>query len=528
MSWRYLLFLAALGLGVYLLVAVFQHTPGYMDAEYYFAGGLRLAGGNGFSEPFIWNYLDNPPGLPHPSHTYWMPLASLVAYLGIRLSGSAEFPVARWGFILAAACVPVLSAILAYRFNLRRDAALLAGFLAVFSPFYLPYLPTSDTFGLVMLLGGLWLLTAQRPIYLRSGESGDLSPLLLGLLSGLMHLARADGVIWLGAALLAAVWLPVPTPGRSQQRFSRVLATLLGYLLIMGPWLLRNQALFGSLLAPGGGKALWFVEYDDLYAFPGALITPARWWASGLGQILHARAWGLGQNLQTLLAVQLSIFLAPLVVTGLWFLRRERSVRLGVLIWLSILLVMTLLFPYAGARGGFFHSGAGVQPLFWACVPAGLDAFVAWGSRKRGWQAAQARRVFQVGLIIFALASSFFVFSGRVIGANWRQPAWDSPSVSYAALAERLAKSGVGQNEIIMVNNPPGFYLASGRMAVAIPNGSVDTLLAAARQYGAGYVVLEANHPTSLAFLYEHPGDQPGLRYVTTVDGAHLFEVNLD
>ena len=297
MSWRYLLFLAALGLAVYLLVAVFQHTPGYMDAEYYYAGGLRLAGGKGFTEPFIWNYLDNPPGLPHPSHTYWMPLASLVAYLGILLSGSAEFPVARWGFILAAACVPVISAILAHRFTPRRDAALLAGLLAVFSPFYLPYLPTSDTFGLVMLLGGLWLLTAQRPIYLRGGRLGDLSPLLLGLLSGLMHLARADGVIWLIAALLAAVWLPDLTQGRSTQRFSRVLATLLGYLLVMGPWLLRNQGLFGSLLTPSGGKALWFVEYDDLYAFPGALVTPARWWASGINQIVARPCLGIGSEL---------------------------------------------------------------------------------------------------------------------------------------------------------------------------------------------------------------------------------------
>ena len=528
MSWRYLLFLGALGLAVYLLVAVFQHTPGYMDAEYYYAGGLRLAGGKGFTEPFIWNYLDNPPGLPHPSHTYWMPLASLVAYLGILLSGSAEFPVARWGFILAAACVPVISAILAHRFTPRRDAALLAGLLAVFSPFYLPYLPTSDTFGLVMLLGGLWLLTAQRPIYLRGGRLGDLSPLLLGLLSGLMHLARADGVIWLIAALLAAVWLPDLTQGRSTQRFSRVLATLLGYLLVMGPWLLRNQGLFGSLLTPSGGKALWFVEYDDLYAFPGALVTPARWWASGIDQILRARLWGLGQNLQTLLAVQLSIFILPLVIAGLWFLRRERSVRLGVFIWLSILSLMTLLFPYAGARGGFFHSGAGVQPLFWACVPAGLEGFIAWGSRKRGWQIDQARRVFQGGLIVLSLTLSLIVVSSRVVGANWRQPAWDSSSVSSTALAESLAKSGVDQKEIVMLNNPPGFFLASGQMAISIPNGGVEPLLAAARQYGAGYVLLEANHPAGLASLYAHPGDQPGLHYVTSFDGAHLFEVNLE
>ena len=44
-----------------------------MDAEYYYAGGIRLAEGDGFTENFLWNYLDNPVGLPHPAFTYWMP-----------------------------------------------------------------------------------------------------------------------------------------------------------------------------------------------------------------------------------------------------------------------------------------------------------------------------------------------------------------------------------------------------------------------------------------------------------------------
>ena len=48
-----------------------------------------------------------------------------------------------------------------------------------------------------MLLGGLFFLVflkVQRGRYL-----------LLGLLAGLMHLARADGLLWLGIAGLAAL-----------------------------------------------------------------------------------------------------------------------------------------------------------------------------------------------------------------------------------------------------------------------------------------------------------------------------------
>ena len=79
MTWRRSLLLAVLGLAVALFVAAFQPAPGYMDADYYYAGGRQLATGHGFSESYLWNYLDDPTGLPHPSNAYWMPLASLLA-----------------------------------------------------------------------------------------------------------------------------------------------------------------------------------------------------------------------------------------------------------------------------------------------------------------------------------------------------------------------------------------------------------------------------------------------------------------
>jgi hypothetical protein len=293
----------------------------------------------------------------------------------------------------------------------------------------------------------------------------------------------------------------------------------------MAPWLLRNLYLFGSPLPPGGGKALWFVDYNDLYAFPAAQITPQRWWASGIEQIVCARLWSLGQNLQTLLAVQGSIFLTPLMIVGLWRLRGERSVRLGALIWMMIFILMTLAFPFAGARGGYFHSGAGLQPLLWASVPVGLDVLVRWGSRQRGWQANQAWHIFAGGIIVLSLAISIFVANNRLAGGDWRQLAWDSTSDSYSKLAKALAQVGVGADAVVMVNNPPGYYLASGQRAIAIPDGGVDALLAAARQFRAGYVLLEANHPEGLSSLYSIPTNQPGLVYIASLDGAHLFSV---
>ena len=53
--------------------AALVREPTYMDAYYYASNGRRLAGGHGFSEQIVWQFLDEPDGLPAPSHTYWMP-----------------------------------------------------------------------------------------------------------------------------------------------------------------------------------------------------------------------------------------------------------------------------------------------------------------------------------------------------------------------------------------------------------------------------------------------------------------------
>jgi hypothetical protein len=112
---RIYLALWALGLALVLLAAAFQSVPGYMDAEYYYAGGLRLAEGSGFSEPFLWNYLNDPVGLPTPSHTYWMPLASILAALGMVLTQSGGYLAARLFFFLLASLLPPFTAWFGWR-----------------------------------------------------------------------------------------------------------------------------------------------------------------------------------------------------------------------------------------------------------------------------------------------------------------------------------------------------------------------------------------------------------------------------
>ncbi|MEJ2759601.1 MAG: hypothetical protein P8046_14065, partial [Anaerolineales bacterium] len=238
--WAYSV-LFVFGLLIALGGAALQTNPGYMDAYYYFQGGTRIAAGCGWEEMFIWNYLGDPTGLPVPGFTYWMPLTSLVAALGIWLFGGSmpAFEAAQVVFVLLASLVPPLTASLTVTITRRRNAAWLAGFLAGFTGFYLPYQTTTDSFVVYMVLGGLFFLTFLRLKRARG--------FLMGLLAGLMHLARADGLLWLGIAGLAGLFDLAEEGERIRWKafFSRMFtmrylrfgaAVVAGYLLVMAPW----------------------------------------------------------------------------------------------------------------------------------------------------------------------------------------------------------------------------------------------------------------------------------------------------
>jgi hypothetical protein len=503
-----------------------------MDADYYFAGGLRLAEGYRFSELVLWNYLDDPPGLPHPSHAYWMPLVSILAAVGMKILGSAQFTTARLGFLLIAAAVPPLTALLSFSITGQRRLALLAGLLALSPGFYLPYLPTTDAFGLYMTLGAVFLLVIRQPAPGISAPSRPAIAFLLGLCAGLMHLTRADGALWLVvAAVVAGVF--IFEQGLSLQvlysAVQRLVSCLGGYLLVMGPWMLRNLSEFGTALSPGGSRALWITNYDELFIYPASLLTPERWWATGVAEIIKARLWAGGQNLQTTLAVQGEIFLLPLVVIGLWQLRTDRRVRTGVFAWLLTFVAMTVVFPFQGARGGFFHSGAATQPLFWVAAPLGLDVLIAWVGRLRKWNISQARSVFQVGLVALALFLTVLVSSGRVLGGDFAQPAWNERSAHYSRLERFLVDLGASAEEVVLVNNSPGYFITSQRPAISIPYGDVNTLLEAAERYQSRYLLLEFNQLQGQDDLYTHPDQpRPGIRYLASFEDTRIFQITGD
>lgn len=517
---RHYLALFIFGLIVPFAVSRFQHLPGYMDADYYFAGGVELAKGNGFTEPYLWNYLDDPQGLPHPSHTYWMPLASIVSAVGMWIAGQTTYAAGRLPFILLSACVPLLTATLAFDISRRTRLAMISGLLSIFSLYYTPFMPVPDNYALYMLLGAAFLLFAPR--------NQKWIPLALGALAGAMTLARSDGLLWLGLAGLTILWRfrnrEDGTRAAFNEWFARIvpagLLVLLGYLLVMGWWHYRNYSLFGSFMAPGGGRLFWLESYNQTFSYPADSITRERFLQAGWSAALEDRLKALNANAGNAFAAQGGIFLFPFILIGLWELRKEFRTKISAAGWLILLFVMTLVFPFAGARGSFFHAGAALQPYWWVAAPIGLDRVIA-AARRRGMFADNAYVVFQGMLVVLAASMTLYLVNLRVLGE------WATEDGVYASVEERFIENGISPEVGVIVRNPPGYYISSGRPAIALPYGDEAVILEVAQRYGAGLLVLEGSGTFDwIQELYDNPQGNNKFIFLGEVDEAKLYVIN--
>lgn len=524
MNWRYYAVLFVIGLIVPLAVSRFQSLPGYMDADYYFAGGIQLAEGRGFTEPYLWNYLDDPASLPHPSHTYWMPLASIVSALGMWLTGQVTYAAGRLPFLLLSACVPLLTAALSFRVSRQIRLAIASGLLSVFSLYYAPFMPVPDNYALYMLLGGAFLLLAPR--------RERWIPVALGALAGWMTLARSDGLLWVGLAGLTILWnspnqrdgMPPTFSGWLRRVIPAGFLILFGYLLTMGWWHVRNLDLFGSLLTPGGGRLLWLQNYNQTFIYPPENLTRDSFLQAGGDLALQNRLRAFASNLSNAFAAQGGIFLFPFILTGLWKLRGDLRAKIAITGWLILFAVMTVIFPFAGSRGSFFHAGAAFQPYWWVAAPIGLDVVIDWARRRGRFTAKNAPVLLQGILVLLAFLMTVYLVNFRVIADGWARD-----DLIYPSVEKMLVARGIAPGDVLIVRNPPGYFIASERPSVALPFGDEATILEVAEKFGARYLVLEKGGTfETIQDLYEEPQSNPSFVYLGEVNEAKLYRIELE
>jgi hypothetical protein len=306
--------------------------------------------------------------------------------------------------------------------------------------------------------------------------------------------------------------------GRALAPARQALLVAAGFILVAGPWFWRTYAIYGNLLAPGGSRLLWLTTYDETFVYPATRLTAGAWLAQGWVSIVSVRLLALKWNLLNAFAAQGGIFLAPFILVGLWRHRRDERTQVGILGWLTLLFAMTVVFPFAGARGGFFHSGAALQSLWWTLAPSGLEASIA-AARRRKLFTPQAFAIFRVALAGIAALMTAVIIWIRVL------PGWGEAEQQYDKVETFLVHSGIRPGVRVMVRNPPGYFLATGRPAVVVPYGDAASMLAVAARYSVKYIVLESEGASGpIKSVYEELHD-PRIRYLGELDGTRIFQI---
>lgn len=486
---------------------------GYMDASYTMHVGANLAQGRGLVEDILWNYLDSPTGLPHPSNLYWLPLPTLLTSVSFLLFG-ISYRAAQVPFILLSLFPPLFAFYLARRIfaavpEQREAFAWMAGLLTAFSGFYTIYWVSPDNFAPFAVTADLALLFIAFGI-----ESKSIVRFFIaGIFIGLSQLARADAALLLTVIPLALILKR--TPSRNYAIRGTVVA-LVSFLLVISPWLWRNYLAVGSLLPPGGTRTLWLTNYDEFFSFDVARLTFARYLDWGVANILASKLSALGFNLLVLLFGGLLVFLAPFACIGLWQLRNRIEMRVASIYLVLLLVAMSFIFTYPGTHGSMLHSSSALVPYLAVAVPPGLDAVLAWVSRRRSsWNLPRARRFFQIGFLALAMMLSIFLYAqgvfASVIGGPPTTPLWNQRDIEYAAIDQALRARNVPLDSPVLTVDPPSFHNGTGRRSIYIPTESTDAIFQAAHEFGARYLVLQYDHPRTLNDLYDSGAALDGL-----------------
>ena len=521
---RDLLAVFLLAAGVRLALALPQRQPHYFDAYYYYNVAENLHLGRGFVVDFIWNYLDKPAAVTHPSNLYWMPLTSIIAAVSFAVFG-VSYRAAQIPFVMLSSLPPLLAYYISWRAQARRDYAWLAAILTTFTPFYLKYWACPDNFAPFAVTAGLSLLT----MHLLWDKHQSRYALFTGLLIGLSHLARADGLLlWPAFALLLIIilWrqrregihgsLAEGSDSKAVTLANCVawlLAALAGYLVIMAPWFWRNWTVIGSPLSGASTKTIFLRSYADLFSYS-ADLSLGSYLAWGWRAIIQSKLSAGLHNLAVLLGA-LQFHLAPVALVGLWQLRSRRE-YLPFFVYASTLyLAMTLVFTFPSTHASMLHSTGALLPFLFASTIPGIDTAVGWvARRRRTWHPPTARRVFRIGLTAVVITISLFDYSRSVflsLDPVGLLPLWNQANTGYVTVSRWLDENAPGE-PVVMVVDPPAYYYFTHRPAIVIPNEEVTGIVQVAERYHAEYLILEYDHVPSLDPIYRGQATHPSLR----------------
>jgi hypothetical protein len=481
--------------------------PAYPDSFYYVAVARELAAGHGFQVPFLWNFVDvgghlpAVAALPIPSNAHWMPLASIVQVPFIWLLGPSAFASSLPFLVLGAAAAP-LTYLLGRDADLPDRVSIPAGALMILPGAASGYLTQPDNFALYMVLGALSLWACGR------GLRGDRRAFALGGLAvGLATLSRTDGVI-LGlpfvVAFAAERWrlsrlrrvLRLRRPPAAEARpvsdqphlpigWPAAFGCFALFLLVVGPWLLRDLTVFGSLApSSASGRILWLRDYEQLFSASDE-TTLATFLAQSPAALLASRVGGFVAALIVIGGTPLLFFLAPLALWGAWRRRADPAFTPWAIYGTAFLVFCGLIFAVHVPHGMALHSGLALVPHAYLLAFVGLEAAVARvAARRPRWDVPRAKR----NLTVLVIAVSW-IFAAAAIARLAAE--WSGETADRMAL---LQAHPLPPGDRLMSPDPGAFWYRYGIVGVVTPNDPLPVIEQVARDYGVRWLVIEEEH----------------------------------
>jgi hypothetical protein len=478
----------------------------------------NLVQGRGFSVDYVAQFYRDWPTLRHPAET-WPPLQPLMiaaAFFAFGVSvGVAKLP----NLIVMIGMLWLVYRIGRWLWSPR--VGMLAALLVALHPamFEGVVYPLNDTVFTLLALGVIALF-----VYVAGGDEEDEAGrgrriaglrkgagwALLGLLGGLLLLAKPSGAILLAGGGAWALWR-----GWRDGRLRPVLAggavAALLALAVYSPWLVRNQATFGQPFYTTESYDAFLLEYRDwetIYeVYAGEQPLPHRSLLVGYGldavrDKIRAQ-FREGWSDLTRGRIFPSLLIPLCVVAGLVASERRRRSALAVLgVSVGVYFLFIAVYWHYERRYALF-----LVP--WAAL---FGAAGLWWLHDR---VAEARGRALAGIAALVVIAAMLVPQVQTIRDDWSASRRTPGPV---IVAEWLRDNTAG-NAVIMTRNPWELSFHSERLSVMIPADDLPTILAIARKYGATH--LQLDHLTdnrlrrpALDPLYAGPEEWQGFRKV--------------
>ena len=451
--------LLACAWAVRLLFASQVVFPPLDDPAFYVQTARNLAAGRGLVSDVLWTYQFPFAQVTHPSHEYWMPLATLLMAPWIRVLGEGQLAAQLPGTLCGALLVPLTYVLGRMVEPVDRRRALAAAGLVLLGALPVYQSASTDSAAPFALAAAAALMAGAR-----AAETGSRRwALTAGFLAGLAYLARSDGL--LVPLLLAGVLVA--------RRGTRPLAGLLlvAFAVPVLPWWLRNLASFGVTqpVSPLIGAALQ--DYSQLFNWNDPPTLEALL-GRGIGFVVALRGQALIHNLSVW-----ALIAFPFGIYGwLGCLDRRRIVLwLGLAYGLLLVLTTALVFSVPTLAGLFYHSAGALLP--WLAVGA-VQVVAAVGARRAS-----------LGLALAALTAALVV----VQAITALPEALEDGRRNQAKFARAAAWLGeyARPGEPVIASQAHSLNYASGQPSLSLPAGQeLARVRDLAHVYGARFVVL--------------------------------------